>query len=482
MQQVHSVAMRLHVKSVMYVSKWIEFHNVTFHYPDEDTPVLSDMSLTLSEGEKWLIKGPSGCGKSTLFFLLNGLYPEACDGEVDGTRLLFGKPYDEYRPGEISQSIATVFQDPDSQFCMPTVEEELAFTLENRSMPREEMDLQITRILEETGLTQFRTRVIQTLSGGEKQRVATACALLMNPKIVLLDEPLAHLDPLTAREYVAWFSDLQVKNGWTVLVIDHQDAIWESFFDYTLVLEETSMPPLKAKSAYAKEVKSQQDFRAEVRVPGILHEAKLEVTGGSITVLAGPNGAGKSTLLKALAGLIPKADREQSDETIGYVPQSPEFLFITPSVRQEVSFGGGLRTEEFLTKLLLEGVANSNPFAVSQGQKRRTAIAAMLNDGRPVLLLDEPTAGQDAFALHELEDALFQVAAEGTAVVVVTHDMNFAERIADSMLLLKDGVLSGPFHPANVFSDPSLLRTYRLVQPTGGARDVDVASSLESVH
>lgn len=466
----------------MSVSNWIEFNDVTFRYPDEEAPVLSNMSLSLSKGEKWLIKGPSGCGKSTLFFLLNGLYPDACDGEVEGSRLLFGRPYDDYLPGEISQSIATVFQDPDSQFCMPTVEEELAFTLENRSVPRDEMDAQINHILEETGLTAFRTRVIQTLSGGEKQRVATACALLMNPKIVLLDEPLAHLDPLTAREYVEWFSELQVRNGWTVLVIDHQDAIWGTFFDHTLVLEKVMPPSSGQKSVFSKEIFLRQDFSADVQVPGILHDAKLELPAGTITVLAGPNGAGKSTLLKALADLIPKAEKHQSSDIIGYVPQSPEFLFLTPTVREEVAFGGGTRTEEFLSKLLLSGVADSNPFAVSQGQKRRTALAAMLNDGRPVLLLDEPTAGQDAYALSELEDALFQVVAEGTALLVVTHDMNFAERIADSMLLLKEGILSGPFFPHHVFSDAQLLASYRLVQPTGGAHHVHMASSLEPVR
>lgn len=482
MQQALFADMPLPVKSVMCVSNWIDFQRVTFRYPDEASSVLTDLSLSLAGGEKWLIKGPSGCGKSTLFFLLNGLYPEACDGEVEGTRLLFGKPYDDYRPGEISQFIATVFQDPDSQFCMPTVEEELAFTLENRSVPREEMNAQITRILQETGLIAFRERVIQTLSGGEKQRVATACALLMHPKIVLLDEPLAHLDPLTAREYVEWFSDLQQRNGWTVLVIDHQDAIWGDFFDKTLLLGDQLevVPPPKRVSISTP---SKQDvFRADVQVPGILHEAKLALEPGTITVLAGPNGAGKSTLLKALAGLLPTATKEQSSHGIGYVPQSPEFLFITPSVREEVAFGGGTRTEEFLSKLLLTGVADSNPFAVSQGQKRRTALAAMLNDGRPVLLLDEPTADQDAYALHELEDALFQVAAEGTALLVVTHDMNFAARIADSMSLLKDGVLSGPFLPQSVFSDLELLSFYRLVQPTGGASDVHMASPLEPVR
>lgn len=473
--------MRLPVKSVMSVSDVIVFSDVMFRYPDETTPVVEDVSLKLCAGDKWLVKGPSGCGKSTLFYLLNGLYPEACDGELTGTRMLFDKPYEQYRPGEISQVIATVFQDPDSQFCMPTVEEELAFTLENQSVPRDHMEERITDTLKETGLTAFRHRVIQTLSGGEKQRVATACALIMKPQIVLLDEPLAHLDPMTARDYVQWFSRLQQRHKWTVLVIDHQAGLWGSFFDHIMTLGEEKAVSQKVptSTSNAKPLFS-ESFRATVNVPGILNTSELVLEPGTITVLAGPNGAGKSTLLKAVAGLIPSADREVTTSAIGYVPQSPEFLFMTPSVRQEVAFGGGVRTNEYISKLSLDEVAHSNPFAVSQGQKRRTALAAMLNDARPVLLLDEPTAGQDAYALDELEDALFQVVTDGVALLVVTHDMNFASRIADTLLLIRDGDVSGPFVPDGVFSNPALLERYHLVAPEGGFVDVDMAAPLES--
>lgn len=481
MQRGLFAATRLPVKSVMPVSDVLAFSDVAFRYPDEPSPVLEDVSLKLHVGDKWLVKGPSGCGKSTLFYLLNGLYPDACDGELTGTRMLFGKPYEHYRPGEISQVIATVFQDPDSQFCMPTVEEELAFTLENQSVPRGQMEEQITRTLEETGLTAFRHRVIQTLSGGEKQRVATACALIMKPQIVLLDEPLAHLDPMTARDYVQWFSRLQQRHKWTVLVIDHQARLWGDFFDHVIELgKELSISGIKRKVTSSSKPLYFESFKATVNVPGILNTSELLLEPATITVLAGPNGAGKSTLLKALAGLLPSAFRELSSSAIGYVPQSPEFLFMTPSVRHEVAFGGGNRTEEYIRKLLLGGVAASNPFAVSQGQKRRTALAAMLNDGRPVLLLDEPTAGQDARALEELEDALLQVAADGVALLVVTHDMNFASRIADSLLLIRDGDVSGPFVPSSVFSDTVLLEQYRLVAPEGGFMDVDMASPIES--
>lgn len=468
------------VKNVMQVPEVIRLQDVTFTYPDEATPTLERFSLSVKTGEKWLVSGPSGCGKSTLFYLLNGLYPEACDGIVSGEWSLFGKPYSAYKPGEVSHYVATVFQDPDSQFCMPTVEEELAFTLENRNVPREEMTTRITQVLAETGLTEFRHRVIQTLSGGEKQRIATACALIMEPQILLLDEPLAHLDPMTAKEYVEWFDRLQKKYNWTVLAIDHQKQGWGSFFDHEYCMEELGefQNPMSYRN---KQIAHEFVFDANVQVEDILHEAHLTLRGGEITVLAGPNGSGKTTLLKALAGLIPYTG-SRSHDTVGYVPQSPEFLFLSPSVKQEVALGGGSQTTYYLEQLNLQHVAHSNPFAISQGQKRRTAVAAMLNDGRSILLLDEPTAGQDARSLARLEEALHLVAEQGTALLVVTHDMSFASRIANQLVLMKDGRLSKPVETAVAFSSPELLAAYRLIAPTGGEAYAKLAPSYESVR
>ncbi|MFC4353786.1 ABC transporter ATP-binding protein [Chryseomicrobium palamuruense] len=481
-QQVHYAAMRLRVRNVMRVREAIVFQNVTFAYPEEEEKqILDQISFTIHAGEKWLIKGPSGCGKSTLFYLVNGLYPDVCDGIVSGERTLFGEPYASFLPGQVSQQIATVFQDPDSQFCMPTVEEELAFTLENRSVPRDEMDGEITRVLEETGLTAFRNRVIQTLSGGEKQRVATACALLMKPSIFLLDEPLAHLDPVTARDYVEWFGDLQKRNGWTVLVIDHQADVWGDFFDVVYELSSIHSSEKSRESYRPKPITTRFEYTARLAALPIVKEAEIHLVGGEITVLAGPNGSGKSTLLKALAGII-RSSGSRSMDAIGYVPQSPEFLFLTPSVRGEVQFGGGKNTDSLLALLQLESVADANPFAVSQGQKRRTAVAAMLNDGHPVLLLDEPTAGQDSFALSQLEYALKVVAAEGNALLVVTHDMAFASRIANHLLLMKNGEVQGPFCPDKVFSSPDILEAYRLLAPKGSDTDANLATSYESVR
>ena len=184
------------------MSNVIRLENVSFSFPDEKVPVLSNFSMSIEQGERVVITGPSGCGKSTLLYLCNRLYPDNCDGIVSGKIELFGKDSDSYRPGEVNHRIATVFQDPDAQFCMPTVEEELAFTLENLLVAREDMDSRIAEVLESTKLTAYRHSVIQSLSGGMKQRVATACALIMKPEVLLLDEPITHLDPYTAKQYI----------------------------------------------------------------------------------------------------------------------------------------------------------------------------------------------------------------------------------------------------------------------------------------
>src|SRR5690606_27479677 len=183
--------------------------DLSFRFPEDDEKTLTGISFSVEQGERLVISGPSGCGKSTLLYLLNRLYPDNCDGLADGEILLFGKPASDYAPGEINHRVATVFQDPDSQFCMPTVEEELAFTLENLQTPFDEMDPRIETVLELTQLTHLRHTVIQSLSGGMKQRVATACALIMDPEVLLLDEPLSHLDPYTAMQFVQWLELLQ---------------------------------------------------------------------------------------------------------------------------------------------------------------------------------------------------------------------------------------------------------------------------------
>ncbi|WP_342507788.1 ATP-binding cassette domain-containing protein [Sporosarcina sp. FSL K6-2383] len=462
------------------------FANVTFRFPEEDNPVLQDVSLTIRQGERVVITGASGSGKSTLLYLMNRLYPASCDGILSGTITLWDKDHEDYAPGEVNARVATVFQDPDSQFCMPTVEEEMAFTLENLHVPRREMEQRITEALEVTQLSNLRHTVIQTLSGGMKQRVSTACAILMKPEVLLLDEPLSHLDPVTAHEFVGWLDALQRAYGWTVVVVEHRLDTWGNFFDWGLqvvtggFVERTNCtvaaPILFEKrrsSRGAATVFDMQSVSVKMKGKMLLEDVSIQLNSGEVAVLAGHNGSGKSTLLKAICGIMPMTKGRIVGEAVlpGYVPQSPEHLFVTQRVEDEIVFSRGVApelVEDIMRRLKLEDIRQSHPFAISHGQKRRTAIAAMLAERRPVLLLDEPTSGQDETALQELHHLVHTRAEEGLALLIVTHDMEFAAAVADTVFLLKEGRLTGRYDAGDVWEDEELLREHSLLPPTGG--------------
>jgi energy-coupling factor transporter ATP-binding protein EcfA2 len=461
--------------------------DINFRFPEDRNNTLTEISFDILRGERVVVSGPSGCGKSTLLYLLNRLYPLNCDGIVSGDIRLFGKCAAHYAPGEINRRVATVFQDPDSQFCMPTVEEELAFTLENLHVPVAEMEKRITEVLDETDLSHLRHAVIQSLSGGMKQRVAAACALVMEPEVLLLDEPISHLDPVTAREFIAWLDALQGKFDLTIVAVEHRLDLWESFFEREISLDGSGrmvadvpftkqMPvlfPERAAAVRSETALSAKEISVAVKGKQLLAPMRFAAARGEVVVVAGPNGSGKSSLLKALCGIYPLANGSVQSNGVGYVPQSPEYLFLEKTVAAELAFSGvssADELEELMERLRLKEIKDAHPFSVSHGQKRRVAIGAMLADKRPVLLMDEPTSGQDAAALLELNHLVTERAREGATLFLVTHDMEFAASVADSVLLIKDGCLTGKFQAEDVWRNPDLLSAHSLLPPKGVER------------
>ncbi len=464
-----------------------EMNNVSFRFPDDQSPTLSSISFTIERGERVAISGPSGSGKSTLLYLLNRLYPANCDGIVDGEIHSFGKPADSYAPGEINHRVATVFQDPDSQFCMPTVEEELAFTLENLNTPASEMAERIRHVLDITGLSHLRHVSIQTLSGGMKQRVATSCALVMNPEVLLLDEPISHLDPYTGKEFVLWLDQLQRTFNLTVIAVEHRLDYWGTFFereikitsdgriseDATFEPHEILRYPLRLHSILDETALSATGLSVKMKGNTLLQPVSFHAQKGECIVIAGPNGSGKSTLVKAICGTYKKEAVKFASDPCGYVPQSPEFLFLTSTVLDEMAFGGmssKLELDDLMKSLRLTEIKEQNPFSVSHGQKRRVAIGAMLADKRNILFLDEPTSGQDEGALLKLFRLIDSRLDQGDTVFIVTHDMEFAAAVADSIVLLKDGRMTGKFLADRVWQDPELLAAHNLLPPKGMMR------------
>ena len=181
----------------------VRVEGLTVKYPGRKRPALEEISFSVQPGELVLVLGPSGCGKSTLALCLNGVIPQAIAATMDGRVEVAGLDTRQVPLNRLSEKVGVVFQDPESQFCLLTVEEEIAFGLENLGVPPAEMPGRIAAALELVGLAELRDRRIDRLSGGQKQRLALACVLAMGPEILVLDEPTAHLDPQAAAELFA---------------------------------------------------------------------------------------------------------------------------------------------------------------------------------------------------------------------------------------------------------------------------------------
>jgi energy-coupling factor transport system ATP-binding protein len=339
----------------------ISLQQVTFTYPNTPWPALSDLDVEIGEGELVLVAGPSGVGKSTFLRLLNGLVPHFTGGELSGRIRVCGQDPVVASPKHMCQTVGFVFQDPETQFVMDRVEDDLAFTLENATVPRDEIGRRLNDIFSRLNLTSLRNRRIDTLSGGERQRVAIAAALLHSPKILVLDEPTSQLDPRSAEEVLQAVFQLHRSLGLTVLISEHRlerilpVAGRMIYFDARsrklvsgeprrVVSQVDHPPPLIALGlqlgwqplpltvAEARPF-AQAARPAEPQRPGedggqappqeqmapllqashlnvelgktpILRQVSLDLYPGEVAALVGPNGCGKTTLLRTLTGLI----------------------------------------------------------------------------------------------------------------------------------------------------------------------------------
>lgn len=487
--------------------------------------MIHQIEFSLKENETTLLLGASGSGKSSLALCLNGLYPEAVEGVASGDIYYQGENIRDYPKGELNQEIGIVFQDPESQFCMLTVEDELAFTLENRKIPASEMPERITGVLQDVGMEDFQKRKIHELSGGQKQKIALASVLLLEPDLLILDEPTANLDPVSSIEFIRLVNEMQQKHGLAVFIIEHQADDWLDRIDRVLVIgkqgtiiadgsghavfseqasllkEEGIFLPMR----YSDSVASYREFfhssvpmedvilTVEKMTFGrkkerILNDIHLEIRRGEFLAIVGGNGAGKSTLLQLMAGLLSPAkgkihflnqpldrwDEKELRKRMGYVFQNPEHQFITDTVFDELTFGmklNGYTEKELESKAItlmkqfhLENKRFSNPFMLSGGQKRRLSVATMLDETPDILFFDEPTFGQDARTTKELMNTIGRLRENGTTIVFVTHDMDVVDA-ADRAFVLheKDIVYNG--HPETLWKQEEILKKARLRLP-----------------
>jgi energy-coupling factor transport system ATP-binding protein len=444
-----------------------------------------DASFRIQPGERVLLLGASGSGKSTLLHGLAGVLGGDEEGEVEGALLIDGVPAAQARG-----RAGLVLQDPDSQVILARVGDDVAFGCENLGVPRDAIWTRVGAALEAVGLDLPLEHPTKALSGGQKQRLALAGALAMRPGLVLLDEPTANLDPEGVAEVRDAVATMLGAHATTLVVVEHRVEVWLPLVTRVIVLGDggvladgppdavlrargaelaaagvwvPGIPPAwpaPARDAPGAALLSAQDLAVQ-RVKGhtVAAGIDLEVRAGEVLAITGPNGAGKSTLGLTLAGLLPPAAGEVSAAAllagdagptpirwssrqlltrIGTVFQDPEHQLLGRTVREELEVGPralGLsaaetarRVDELLGRLRLERLAPANPYTLSGGEKRRLTVAAALATAPRVLVLDEPTFGQDARTWAELVALLArlrdgEVGHEGgSAIVAITHD------------------------------------------------------------
>ena len=485
-----------------------------------------------------LIAGSSGCGKTTLARCINGLIPRSYRGKREGKVLLHGKDVNEMQIADMAQIVGTLLQDPERQIVASNVFNEVAFGPENLGLPNAEIVARVEQAMKRLKIEHLRDRETFNLSGGEKQKVALAGLLAMNPSILLLDEPLASLDPASAYEALEAFRSL-ADEGKTVVLIEHrvEDAI-AARPDRLLYMEAGQVKYLGPIEDLPVEINHREvklpaewvvkrvrqsgekidkpefapntvkgdplvvfenvDFRYSEETPLILQDLNLTIHHGDLIAVLGPNAAGKSTLVKHAIGLLkPTRGRVLIDgrdtrtmsiaqiaRVLGFVFQSPTHMLYAPTVREELEFGPknlefkkdvmDKAVAESLSTVNLKGLEEYPPLGLSFGQQKRTTIAAVLAMRSQIIIMDEPTAGQDYANYTHFMDEMCRpdvdgsqslVAANFAATLFITHDLDLAVTYANRVLLVGDKHIVADGTPEEVLKDFDLLMRYR-VRPT----------------
>ncbi|MGY5764098.1 ABC transporter ATP-binding protein [Brachybacterium sp. DNPG3] len=557
----------------------IELSGYSFQYRAQSAPTLRDIDLVVRRGEKIAIVGASGSGKSTLISAINGMIPHRHRGTPTGTVRVAGTDPAAVPLVETAAVIGTVLQDTSGQFVGLTVAEDIAFSLENQQVPHAQMPARVREAAALAGIEDRLASSPRDLSGGQKQRVAIAGVLVDDVEVLLLDEPLANLDPATGRAAVELLDTLHRDHGRTVIVVEHrlEDVLHRDVDRIVLMADGRIVADAPPDEIVASGLLEAHGIRPPLHVAALAHagapvtaaqrpsrigtlalteqqiaavrrwvaeapshatpatapsdatptdgstpqaassapapappaleledvscalpagggELRLALDGvsarirrGEMIGLLGANGAGKSTLARTVCGFeratggtvrIGSADAAswslaERGAHVGFVLQEPGQMISRPLIAEEIALGLRARgadeaTVAERTERMLE-VCGLRPFrswpvsALSHGQRKRVTIASVLALEPEVLILDEPTAGQDFAHYTEFMEFLRDVNALGTTVVLITHDMHLALEYADRVLVMADGHLLADADPARVLVDPDLTARANLV-------------------
>jgi energy-coupling factor transporter ATP-binding protein EcfA2 len=478
---------------------------LTYTYPEAEVPALSDVSLNLAPGEFTLLAGRSASGKSTLLRAACGLVPHFHGGEIEGRIEVVGIDAISAGPGELAAVVGYVAQDPETQVVSTTVAAEIELPLEMRGDAPASRARAVEEVALALAIPHLLDRAVDTLSGGELQRVALAAALVIRPRLVLLDEPTSQLDPVAGDELIWLLRRLNEEWGVTILLAEHRlerclaaadrviamgagaiafDGLPGSFLTWAQgadpaletpaakLFSLAGIEPLPvgvrdARRTLASRVVAPKQLREEeVRPPSeaalkardlwveltrvdtphdVLRGIDLKVDGGERVALMGRNGAGKSTLLRTAAGLQdPVRGKIETPGDIALLTQNPSDYLVRERVGDELPGDAGLAA---LRLVGLEHAIDADPRDLSGGERQRLALAIALagrmdGDALPGLVsLDEPTRGMDRARKDDLVDLIGDLAGRGAGLLVATHDVEFAAAFAERVVLLGEGVV-----------------------------------------
>ena len=560
----------------------VDLTDITYTYEGETSPVINGVSLRVEPGEFVLILGPSGCGKSTLLNVLNGTIPHTLRGELGGHAVVCGKSVPDTKVTNFATEVGMVFQDPEAQIINTRVRDEVCFGLENLCRPADEIMARQAEALAYVGLPDAGDLSIFDMSGGQKQRVSIAAVLAARPRLLVLDEPTANLDPAGMAEVFAVLHRLNRESGTTIIMVEHRvdeladrvtrvimmdrgevvfdgkpraafarrreghseeaetiatSAWFPQVSEFALELataagiavapdvmplnvteavafaegvmarglvQSTAKPAAPESAAPGEKLLSIRDLTfGYTRERPILKNVSLELETRSIVALLGQNGSGKTTLARALIGINPVergtvylGDRDISDlgpreisAEIGYVFQNPDHQFVTDQIDEEVAYGLKVRgyAEDFIARRVdevldivdLARYRHRSPFNLSLGERRRLSVATMLVLEPRLLVLDEPTIGQDherAQHLMRLMDRLRE--RYGTTILMITHDVRLVAEWADRAIALRGGGIAFDGEPEALFAQADLLKESALLPPP----IFEVSKALAKTH
>lgn len=458
----------------------IEVRGLSFAYPGAAAPVLEGLDWVVPQGAFALLVGGTGSGKSTLLSLLK---PEiAPTGARSGELRVLGEDVADMDVRASAERVGYVFQDPENQIVCETVWHEMAFGLENLGLARGEMRRRVAETSYFFGLEDWLHRDTDTLSGGRKQLLSLAAVLALRPHVLLLDEPTSQLDPVAEKNFLHALFRVNRELGCTVVVATHQPRPMLEYATCAYRIEDGRVCEVadlaslcgreglltldSCRPAPGAAVIREGWFCYDRASGWVLRGLDVAFSAGAVHAIVGGNGCGKSTMLSVLAktAKLQRGRMMRGAASAALLPQNPKALLVAETVRDELMEWASTcgydeaAAQEQAARLGLAGLEARHPYDLSGGQRQLLALAKLLLIGPELLLLDEPTKGLDLASRRIIARALRDHAQAGGTVIMATHDLDFAEQVADDIAMMFDGEIACMEPPADFFADNVFYR------------------------